>query len=117
MTSGFAWYADTNMAQNVYPGAYIDIKKDGDIQWEGNKTTGKFWRSAQYFIWLTPSIGTFQDGDPFWVNVDANAASLPVGSVCGTAANKYRSMTVYRDTWRKLYTVDGWAVFTLYVCT
>ncbi|WPG97941.1 Hypothetical protein R9X50_00072400 [Acrodontium crateriforme] len=99
-TSGFAYYKDCSQAQNNQPQAYIDIKTDGNQTWEG-----------------AVSSGTFQDGDAVEATVDTGAQDLPVGSRCGLAHNAFHNWNVYRDNIHPLYTIDGWTVNTVYLCS
>jgi hypothetical protein len=98
ISSGYAYYSElgwNNLGKQ--PQAYINV-----IQ-------------GKYQTWESHTIfGTFADGDVFSSTVSANAPSAKYGAPCGTAANKYRPMTIYKDDYKLLYEVDGWQVHAVY---
>ncbi|ORY16355.1 hypothetical protein BCR34DRAFT_584306 [Clohesyomyces aquaticus] len=101
-TSGLAWYADIGSNRDGNrPDAYVDIKTDGTVTWEG------------------VNYGTFPDGNQFWASIAENAHddSVPLYSEVGNAGNSYHGMRVFKDRWRVMYEIDGWKCYTLYWCT
>jgi hypothetical protein len=40
-SSGVAWYKTLGFNDGKQPDAYIDVKKDGNVTWEGNSGSGK----------------------------------------------------------------------------
>jgi len=99
-SSGFAWYPHISRANDgQQPSAYIDIKKDGNVTWEGNTLEG-----------------TFADGNVFVCSVNADAASQAFGTAVGTAHNNFRSFTIHKDDDRVVYEINGWQVRSIYWC-
>jgi len=98
ISSGFAYYSELGW-NNIgkQPTAYINV-----IQ-------------GKYQTWESHTIfGTFSDGDVFSSSVNSNAPSAKYGAPCGTASNKFRPMTIYKDDYKLLYEVNGWQVHAVY---
>ncbi|MCJ1416717.1 hypothetical protein MMC32_003055 [Xylographa parallela] len=104
-SSGLAYYKQMRRSggnDGQQPDAYVDIKTDGTVTWEGGVQRG-----------------VFPDGDRFstWLGAAADVAGVETFRQVGWAANAYRAMGVYKDRVRVLYEVGGWAVYTVYYCT
>lgn len=99
-SSGLAYYAHIDGSNTgSQPDAYIDLKTDGNVTWEGNTLTG-----------------TFKDGNTFTCSVNADAFNQAVGTAVGTSHNNSHNFTVHKDDGRVLYTTNGWQVHTIYLC-
>jgi hypothetical protein len=99
-SSGFAYYAHIGRSNTgQQPDAYIDIKTDGNVRWEGNTLSG-----------------TFKDGNTFTCSVNADGFTQAFGTAVGTAHNNFHGFTIFKDDGRVLYTINGWQVTSIYWC-
>ncbi|KAF4457680.1 myroilysin precursor [Fusarium austroafricanum] len=105
ISSGMAYYADNHSPGNgARPSDYTDVTHGSNIHWEGKAVKG-----------------TFGTGVSFTSNIFADAASKRANAWAGTATNGFRNFNCYKtsnpgEKPYVLYTVDGWSVYSIYMC-
>ncbi|KAF2468692.1 uncharacterized protein BDR25DRAFT_264511 [Lindgomyces ingoldianus] len=99
-SSGLAYYKNMTFGGNdgQQPDDYVDIVHGELLNWEGQHS------------------GTFGNQTKFTTWINAGAAGLESGTMCGGASNEFRTMEIFRDKSRVLYEIDGWKVFTEFWC-
>lgn len=117
--SGFAFYRDiANSHNGESPDSYLPIQVGNAVVWEGQTFSGNHFFQLlpltwEYTKWIS-QLGKFPDNNVFTCTVDADAQSLPLSAVCGTAKNNFQSYTIRKDSDRPLFQKDGTQFISIY---